>query len=100
MVEKIKAGWISWVFQGIPASAVVLGAVLSFGRVIGTYDQRIKTLEDDRVSTARQMQTLIDSNIEIKLQIQRLEDKLENSGDISYVPHIKKGINYQISDGR
>ena len=94
MVEKIRAGWSAWLFQGVPAAIVILGAVLTIGRTVGTLDQRVTALEADRIATAKQMTALTDETNQMNLNIQRLSDLLEERGDISYRSRPKRGVDY------
>jgi hypothetical protein len=94
LVEKIKAHWSSWLLQGIPAAVVVLGAVLSMGKTLGDYNQRVLTLEADKIATASQIGALSQKIDDMSHQIQRLQDRLEDKGDISYPQALKHGVNY------
>jgi cell division protein FtsB len=93
MVEQIRKKWLSWFLQGVPAAAVLIGAIWSLGGQLSNIKSDIDSLKTDKsVSTAR-MDSLTQQLDDMKLQIQRLEDRLEIKGDISERPR-KKRVNY------
>lgn len=100
VMETIKRNWQGWLFQGIPAAAVVLGAILAFGGQVQAIKDSIAALEEDRTHNAARLDSLSQQVQDMKLQIQRLEDQLQFQGKlIDTEPH-KKGIDYfQQRDG-
>jgi hypothetical protein len=95
VVEKIKAGWQAWVFQGIPAAVVILGAVLTFwGQFQGLKDS-IAVLETNHAKTTERLNSLTQQMNDMKLQIQKLEDRLEYDGKILDSQPRRKGVEWQ-----
>ena len=83
LVDQIKKGWVSWVFQGVPAAGVVLTFLITITVWYGHVNDRLDALEKERENTVTQMETLtrmIDGQTN---QIQELKDRLEDRGDIS-----------------
>jgi hypothetical protein len=95
MVERIKATWYEWIPSWLP---IVL-ALCWVGMQYQHQNDRLDSLEKDRETTSRQMQTLtamIDGETQ---QIQQLQDKLDKRGDIS-ARRPKRNVSYpQDSNG-
>jgi septal ring factor EnvC (AmiA/AmiB activator) len=74
----------------------VLGAVLSMGKTLGDYNQRVLTLEADKITTASQIGALSQKIDDMSHQIQRLQDRLEDKGDISYPQARKHSVQFPV----
>ena len=95
MVEHIRKNWLSWVLQGVPAAAVLVAALWNLGGQVSTIKSDIESLKtENNVSTAR-MDSMTQQLDDMKLQIQRLEDRLEIKGDISEPPPRRHGVSYR-----
>jgi hypothetical protein len=95
VVEKIREGArlhganaiVTLIAATLGTGLAIVIAVASLGRTLGGIDARVVTLENDRRTTASQMQSLTDKVDSQTREIQRLEDQLELKGDISYSRH-------------
>jgi hypothetical protein len=95
LVEQIKAGWVSWVFQGVPAMMSVIAGIIAMSIWYGHVNDRLDALETERGNTVKQMETLTGMINRQTNQIQQLQDRLEDKGAISYPHRKKKTISYE-----
>lgn len=86
MVEQIKKGWVSWVFQGIPAAGIVLGAMLTFWG-------EFTTLKNDVVELKTNQTLLSEQLTSTQKQIETLQGELVRRGNLSAAHH-KKPIEF------